>query len=359
MPDSRASLSLCLARLVLVATAFVFSLPVVALAGDIPNAFNLPPGERPVEVRVRFFLSDINEINEASETFEIKGMMALQWKDERHAFDPDVEGVDEKRYQGTFQFLEEYNGWWPQLILANGVGTIPLQSVSLSVRPDGTLLFIQEITAVVESPMSLRRYPLDRQELTAIFEPLAFFASEVRLLTGPAMTDLPERPVHVAGWKLMGLSAAARVEKDDNSDATYTQLVVTVDVAREPGFTIWLVIVPLSMIVLLSTSGFWLHRDSLASRLDMAFIGLLTIVAYQAMVVSSLPQIAYFTLINGFVYVAYITMVACIALNLWISRLDRDGRDPLADRLDDMARWAFPAGFLVLNLLSGLYFLYI
>jgi hypothetical protein len=130
---------------------------------DRPDiAFNtLPPGTRPIEVRVRFFLSDINDINERTETFEIKGLLALQWRDERFVFDPKTEGVNERRYQGIFQFLEEYNSWWPQLVPSNGVGTIPLQSVSLSNLPDGTLLFLQEITAVVESPMDLRRYPFD------------------------------------------------------------------------------------------------------------------------------------------------------------------------------------------------------
>ncbi len=336
----------------------MFALSWDTAADEIPHAFNLPPGALPVEVRARFFLSDINDIDETAETFEIKGLLALQWQDKRYVFDPEAEGVTEKRYQGTFQFLEEYNGWWPQLVLHNSVGTIPLQSVSLHISPDGTLLFIQEISAVVESPMGLRRYPFDKQRLQAIFEPLAFYATEVKLMTGPEMTDLPERPVHVAGWELLALSAQARIIKDDNSDARFSQLIVTLDMRREPGHTIWFIIIPLSMIVLLSTSVFWMDREStLGSRMDISFIGLLTIVAYQSLVVSSLPRISYLTLINGFVYVGYITMVASIVANIWVDNLNRRDAQTTADRFDRVARWAFPAGFFGLNLISALYFL--
>ena len=338
----------------------LFTLPLDTAANEFPEAFNLlPPGPRPVEVRAHFFLSDINDINEQTETFEIKGLLALRWRDERYVFDPEMEGVSEKRYQGIFQFLEEYNSWWPQLVLSNGVGTIPLQSVSLRISPDGTLLFIQEISAVVESPMDLRRYPFDQQKLRAIFEPLAYYATEVKLVSGPDMTDLPERPVHVAGWELRDLRAEVHIDQDDNSDAQFSQLIVTLDMHRKPGFTLWFIFVPFSLIVLLSHSVFWMKRDSMGIRMDILFIGLLTIVAYQSLAVSSLPSIAYFTLINGFVYVGYITMAASIVSNIRLDRLTRRGEESTAARFNEVCRWAFPSGFFGLNLISAFYFYFL
>ncbi len=323
---------------------------VVADESDVAlNA--LPPGIRPIEVQVGFFLSDINDINERTETFEIKGLLALQWRDERHVFDPQIEGVDEKHYQGVFQFLEEYNAWWPQLVLSNGVGTIPLQSVSLKISPDGTLLFLQEISAIVESPMDLRPYPFDEQELKAIFEPLAYYATEMKLVTGPEMVDLPERPVHVAGWELLGLSGEQHIEKDGNSDALFTQYIVTLKMRRKPGSVIWFIIAPLSMIVLLSNSVFWINRELIGNRLDILFIGLLTIVAYQYVATESLPSVSYFTLINGFVYVGYLTIVASIVSNIWLYNLNLNQAEVVAERFNLFCRWAIPSAFVVLNLM--------
>ncbi len=308
-------------------------------------------GIPPVRCVGAFFLSDINDINERTETFEIKGMLVLQWQDDRLAFDPDSEGVREKRYQGIFQFLEEYNAWWPQLVLSNGVGTIPLQGVSLRISPDGTLLFLQEITAVVESPMNLRRYPFDEQRLKAIFEPLAYYGTDIRLVAEPGMIDLPERPVHVAGWELRDLSLVPHVEKDQNSDALFTQFIVTLIMKRKPGFVIWFIIVPLSMIVLLSNAVFWIDHELIGNRLDILFIALLTIVAYQSLAAESLPSVSYFTLINAFIYVGYLTMVASIVGNIWLYNLTKRETKTAAERFDRMCRWVIPCGFLGLNLI--------
>ena len=335
----------------------IFVAPVITGAEESIIEKNiLPPGPQPIEVQVRFFLSDINDINERTETFEIKGLLALQWRDERYMFDPNIEGANEKRYQGTFQFLEEYNAWWPQLVLSNGVGTIPLQSVSLKNSPDGTLLFLQEVTAVVESPMDLRLYPFDEQKLKAIFEPLAHYGTEIRLVTAPELIDVPERPIHVAGWELRGLSLEPHVEKDGNSDALFTQFIITLEMKRKPGFVIWFIIVPLSMIVLLSNSVFWIDRDIIGSRLDILFISLLTIVAYQSLAAEGLPSVSYFTLINGFVYVGYLTMIASIVSNIWLFNLNRRKEEAKASRFNRMCRWIIPTGFIVLNLMVFLYF---
>jgi hypothetical protein len=69
-----------------------------------------PKQARPVVVRARFELHDINEINDEAETFEFAGVLTLKWHDLRQAFDPAVAGVDEKIFQGAYQFNELSTG---------------------------------------------------------------------------------------------------------------------------------------------------------------------------------------------------------------------------------------------------------
>jgi hypothetical protein len=54
-----------------------------------------------VVVRAGFELRDINEIDDEAEVFEFDGVLSLEWRDERQAFDPEVEGVSEKLYRST------------------------------------------------------------------------------------------------------------------------------------------------------------------------------------------------------------------------------------------------------------------
>ena len=48
--------------------------------------------------------------------------MTLTWRDARQAFDPAVAGVEEKVFQGAYQFNEIWPGWYPQVILVNESG---------------------------------------------------------------------------------------------------------------------------------------------------------------------------------------------------------------------------------------------
>jgi hypothetical protein len=318
--------------------------------------FNLPAGQKPLEVEVFFYLNDISDINEQDETFAINGTLELSWIDTRLAFDSLDNGAGYKLYQGPFQFLEVYQGWWPQLIAANGIGNIPLQDVSLKIHTNGKVKMVQEISAVLKSPMNLRKYPFDRQKLQMILEPLSFIASEVLLVSGPQMMDMPRHHLKIAGWELLGLNAESRIEQDQQGSHEYSQIVISLDMVRKPGYTTWLVFIPLTFIIILSSSIYWMDAESLGNRMDISFIGLLTIVAYQAMVEAGLPKIDYFTLINGFVYISYFIMASFIISNILIDQLNRKRKTVLADKIDQHARWMMPLAYISLNLLSGFYF---
>ena len=68
----------------------------------------------------------------------------------------------EQVYQGAFQFNEVYNGWWPQLVLANKSGTFEREGEILRIKPDGSMTYVQVLDAVVKSEMNLHHFPFDR-----------------------------------------------------------------------------------------------------------------------------------------------------------------------------------------------------
>jgi hypothetical protein len=80
------------------------------------NSFLLnPPMENgPVVVGASFEVNDINAINDETETFEFTGVLTLKWHDKRQAFDPVAAGINEKIYQGAYQFNEISPSWFPK-----------------------------------------------------------------------------------------------------------------------------------------------------------------------------------------------------------------------------------------------------
>jgi hypothetical protein len=321
---------------------------------------SFPPGppktDGPVIVRASFDLRDINNIDEEAETFEFEGVLTLSWQDARLSFDPADLGVDEKVYQGAYQFNEIFGGWSPQVVLVNESGLFESQGVVLRVRSDGSLTLIQTLNATAETDLDMRRYPFDGQRLDAIFEVLGFDETEVVLQpessTSRASANV-DRTLRLPQWEILQVRASVleRSAPYAGSTRTASTLVVSVDLKREPFFMVRLVVLPLMLMVMLSWSVFWMERSSLGDRISVSFIGILTAVAYQMVVSEILPQISYFTLINGILNLSFVLMCSTVVINLVVGTFDKAGRIATGDLIDRRCRVIFPLTYFGLILL--------
>ncbi len=303
-----------------------------------------PKGTGPVVVRASFLLQNINQIDDAAETFEFRGVMKLTWQDPRRAFDPAVEKVDEKIYQGTFQFNEIFPAWFPQLVLVNESGLFEKQGVILRVRPDGTMILVETVNARAKAYFDLRRYPFDRQHLYAVFEVLGADSEEVVLEAEPTSAAPADYEVRVPEWTVERINTLTKNREAHYAghQGTTSSYVVSMDVERDSFFAVRLVVLPLMLIVMLSWSVFWMERSSLADRISVSFIGILTAVAYQLVVTDIQPDISYMTLMHGFLNLSFFIMCATVLVNLRVGTLDRAGETAAGDRVDRRCRWLFP-----------------
>ena len=319
-----------------------------------PPAYLFGPPERPTVVHVGFYLTDISDVDERDQSVELEGDLSLRWQDPRMAFDAAATGLSQKVYQGGFQFSELFDGWWPDLVLANGDRADESGSVLLKIDPDGSMTYLEKFTARIETPMALERFPFDEQRMRAYFEVFGFERDQVRLVPDPAAMRHAERYLDVAGWSLLAVDADVEDGEHANADGSvldYHQFVVTFDLRRRPGFFVVTILIPLTLLVMLTWSVFWMHDDSISDRLNITFIGILSVVAYQIIVHDLLPTISYFTLMDGFLTITLVGMALGVVVNLTIDRLNRSGRRALGDRVDAVCRWAFPLGFLAANML--------
>jgi len=342
--------SCCLLLLLLVAFY-----PFGALSAQLDTHVLSPPSPAPTGVTVSFLLSDINGVSETDQTFEFEGILTLRWKDQRQAFDTVEAGVSEKVYQGPYQFLEMYTAWWPQLTLANESGGFNRQGQVLKITPDGSLTYIEEINATAVTPMNLRRFPFDQQVFEVVFAVLGFSENEVQLESGSSQfrasgVDLPQ-------WRFVDMETKNQAP-ETRGEALGSTYAVAIRMERNPGHLLRIVVLPLILLVMLSWSVFWMETSSVGDRMDISFIGILTVVAYQIIISDHMPKIAYFTLMSAFLYSTYLILAAAIVVNLRVSRLDRSGREEAGDRLDFRCRWLFPVLFLGFNAISAMLFFF-
>lgn len=331
------------------------------VAAAQPFLLGPPKGDGPAVVQAGFELRDINEVDDAAETFEFSGVLRLTWRDERRAFDPGEAGIDEKIYQGSYQVNEISPGWFPQLVLINESGLFEKHGVILRVESDGTSTLVETVNAVAEADLDLRRYPFDRHRLEATFEVLGSDNSEVVLQAESEAASPFDDQVHTPQWALVGVRTTTQDRNVSYAGrrGVASAFVVSMDVERESFFMVRLVVFPLALIVMLSWSVFWMERSSLADRISISFIGILTAVAYQMVVSEIQPHISYMTLMHGFLNLSFIIMGLTVVINLLVGALDQQGRHETGDRVDRWCRWIFPLTYFgLIAVMVGVTFMF-
>jgi len=345
-------------RLVMMILLCLLAVPAQA----VNNIFGPPEGDGPIVVEIGFFLSNITDINEEEETFDFEGILSMHWNDPRLAFDPEDTGYDQLYYQGDFQFNEVFSGWWPQVFLANEAGRYDRQGTILRITPEGEVFLAEEIDAIAKSPMKLRRFPFDEQQFVAIFEVLGMGKEKVVLRSDDANIGVWQENNHevsVPQWGKPRLSSTI-VEYVpafiDGHDELLTAFRLEVNMKRDPGYMLRLVVLPVMIFVFLSWSVFWMDRSSVGDRMDISFIGILTVVAYQIMFSESLPKISYMTVQMSFMIISFLTMCATVVVNLRVASHDKNGRVEMGDRLDRRCRYIFPLIYLTSIVIAGVYY---
>lgn len=339
---------------------FAFSSSASAIDAGMPN----PPGH-PTVVKVDLFLADIINMDELNESFEIELMLAATWDDPRLAFDSEAEGVGRKIYQGEFQFNEIFSGWWPQFLILNEIGSGDTNAIKIEVYPDGAVRYLEQRNVTLETPMFLKKFPFDEQTLKAYIIVFGDGKREVileadeNLLSPTDQYSKNNRKVNIAQWDLKSIHVeGGEVEyRYYGQDQKVSQLVLSVNMKRKAANIIWKVIVPLIILVSMMWAVFWMDIEGLPDRLNISFIGILTIVAYQFLIDGTMPRISYFTFTDAVLLFSFVIMVGTIFQSLIVYNLFRLGRQALAQRIDILSRCAFPLAYFLV--LFGCYLNYI
>lgn len=270
-----------------------------------------------------------------------------------------------KLFQGAFQFNEIYAGWWPQLLILNEIGSGALNAISIKISANGTVRFKEQRNVTLETPMRLKRFPFDTQVLKAHMIPFSDHKDEVVLVVDERVLGATENyaanneEVNIAQWKLLSLDLVSTNSElryyGEQNDFSEIELKITLE--RKSSNMIWKVIFPLVVLVLMMWAVFWLEVDNLSDRLNLAFIGILTIVAYQFLIDGAMPRISYFTFTDAVLLYSFLVMCLAIFESLILYSLCKAGRKHSAERVDVIFQWMFPVIYFGGLILSYIYYL--
>jgi hypothetical protein len=313
-------------------------------SGNVQSDPMLPPNlNGPTLVGVGFDPLDIRDIIPVAGSYQYRGYVRTGWCDPRLAFDGDTPRI----YTGeqVDKILGEI--WFPRGYPSNKIGEISMSERVLRIHPDGTVLQDLNVSIRVAAHYDLRRFPFDEQDLALQIESYIWDRDRVKLVVNSMMTGFGAG-LRIPEWTVMGVKASIDEVSRLRGSIPYSRFTLTLSLIRNPGFFLWKVFLPLSVIVALSWSVFWMSEESLASRSRITATGILTIVAYQFVFAADLPRIGYLTVLDK-VMIWSFGLLAVTVLESMIVTKTMPKAPETARRIDRTSRWLFPVVYSVVT----------
>jgi hypothetical protein len=297
----------------------------------------------PTRVSFIVFVLDIDAIDDANQSFMANVYVKLRWQDRRLA---NPEGSTRQVH------LDEI--WSPQVILANQQGRIALSLPEVAqVDPDGTVIYRQRYSGMLSQPLQLANFPMDSHSFTIHFTSAAYSAEELEFVVGESKYDKKPTGGAIADqlslqdWKVTGYEALT-LPYQPIREVNAAGFAFRFEAERYVEYYFWQVLLPLSVVVLMSWSGFWIQRSQVGVRIGVATSSILTLIAQRFVLASLLPRLPYMTRLDYFTVGSTLLVFLALIGVVTTSYLGAINRESMAKRLDLWARGAFPAAFLLL-----------
>jgi hypothetical protein len=300
-------------------------------------------GLGPTKVNFSIFVLDIDDIDDARQSFMANVFVKLRWKDPRLA-NPD----------GLSRELDLDDTWHPQIIIANRQGLIS-QSLPeiVTVEADGTVTYRQRYSGMFSQPMQLADFPFDRHPFNVHFISVAYSDKEVEFVPDTS----PDDPSLVGGsmaktlslpnWKIVSFGARALpyqpIREFDTAGFVF-QFVAE----RYVRYFFWQMILPLSVVVMMSWASFWIEPAQVGVRIGVATSSILTLIAQRFVLANLLPKLPYMTRMDFFTVGCTLLVLLALVGAVATSYLRTTNHGLIAKRIDLWARGIFPASFILL-----------
>ena len=305
-----------------------------------------PPLENePIFVDLAFSIAEITGIDVRNGRYQFQAYTEFYWCDPREAFDPSTSG-EASVFAGSEALKRQEGMWNPHLSFVNEISGIAARRRELSIRYDGRVRLRGYFSANLAAGFDLRRFPFDSQSLPVQVGSLTWSDDVVRLRVIPGAVGV-DQDFELAEWRVADVVAEVRSETRGASDAQFDLIEIRTTIDRRVGYYLWKAALPLTLIIALSFTVFWIP-DGLATRIRLSATVMLTIVAYQFALASDLPKIAYMTLFSAFMTLSFLIVALSVAVNTIAFYRQGAGDESIVERSDLVCRWLIPAVYLAM-----------
>jgi gamma-aminobutyric acid receptor subunit beta len=298
-----------------------------------------PPGT-PTVVGAAMFFQDVTQFNDVDQTVTADIYVLVRWRDARLA--------DSRRGDASAECQLPAGGgaWTPAVEADNLRSRQQFYEPRFLVDARGTVTYARRLLATVASPLDLRNFPFDRHRWRFTLRPV--LAKSDELVFHPLQRFVGRSDsLSLQGWYVGQPVASASIESRGGRLGTFARFDETVELRRDWKYYVWKLGFPLTLIVLMAYSVYFIPPTAVAQQIGVGMTSVLTLVAYMLTLGNALPKISYLTRADKF-FLGSAVLVFCgllkgILTTVWVQRENK----AFIERADRLGRWLYPVAMLV------------
>lgn len=319
---------------------------------DVLTGTATPTGDgvllAPIDVKVGIRIERISEVDSQGEDFTVLGSMRMDWTDPALAFSPDscncaVKIYTEKEFD---RFLSDVNSRWPDFVFFNQQGNRWVQSRAAAIWPDGRARYGESFTLTYQADFNFRKFPFDVQTFPVYLDLLlpadTYVVSEL-----PGYSAI--NPDHGEDeFIISDFTTASEITAGRVTDSPVSRFNFTFDAPRHLNYYILQVFVPILLITLISWFTFFL--GDFGRRIEASAANTLLFIAFSFSLAENYPRLGYITFLDAVMAVTFVFNALVLLYNVYMKRLENEGRVERVLHIDHFFDWAYP--FLYLGLIA-------
>jgi len=314
---------------------------------NAPNVLtgNEPPGGRPVlqepiPVKVGVELEQITNVDQVNENFAAVANIWMEWNDPALAFSPDECDCRVKIYRSIDDFVAAEGSRWPEFTLINQQAQRWTQNQIIAVQPNGTATYFERFWTTLQAPeFNFRPYPFDIQDFFIRIDslyPEELYVYEPWPEKTAVGTQLGEEE-----WYITSFDTNISTAEITTQNSRYSFNFIA---ARHLTYYLLRILLPILIIILLTYITFLLK--DYAKRADIAAANLLLFIAFNFTIAGNLPHLGYLTVLDTILITTFAITGGTIAYNLYLRWLATERQKEIAEHIDRVMVWLYPAAYL-------------
>lgn len=310
--------------------AMACTLPVLQ-TGERPDA-----NGGPTQVTASFIVADLLGVDDVNQQLDLDLIGNFSWTD------PRLTGLEGCRFNVS-------QVWFPPLLLYNSSNLREKRTQARNqvlVGANGKVSYAQRYTGQISSYHNLRDFPFDTQKFLIEIGPISLNSDQLQLIADNENTWISKR-LNIEGWAVEGVNLVSEEYFLKQMDQDVSVLALTIDAKRDQDYYVYRVLLLLGFVVAMSWIIFWIPPSRFEFQIGLGATAMLTVIAFNLSVSSSLPRLGYLTIMDKILAVSiglvFLTIVEALVTGLLVLKKQEE----LAVKIDKVSRFLFPAALII------------